>query len=44
MSKLRDIPIEGQDIEFNQFEIVVKKMDGPRIDLVQIYPDETIDL
>jgi CBS domain containing-hemolysin-like protein len=44
MSKLRDIPIEGQDIEFNQFEIVVKKMDGPRIDLVQVFPDETIVL
>ncbi|NOT10239.1 MAG: HlyC/CorC family transporter [Methylococcaceae bacterium] len=44
MSKLCDIPIEGQTIEFNQFEILVKKMDGPRIDLVQIYPVELTDL
>ena len=44
MSKLCDIPVEGQTIEFNQFEIIVKKMDGPRIDLVQIYPSEIIDL
>ncbi|MDD1633310.1 MAG: hemolysin family protein, partial [Methylococcaceae bacterium] len=29
MSKLQDIPIEGQKIEFNQFDIVVKKMNGP---------------
>jgi CBS domain containing-hemolysin-like protein len=42
MSKLCDIPTEGQSIEFNQFEIMVKKMDGPRIDLVQIYPIEEI--
>lgn len=40
MSKLCDIPVEDQTIEFNQFEILVKKMDGPRIDLVQIYPNE----
>jgi CBS domain containing-hemolysin-like protein len=43
MSKLCDIPTEGQTIEFNQFEIMVKKMDGPRIDLVQIYPIEILD-
>jgi len=43
MSKLCDIPTEGQSIEFNQFEIMVKKMDGPRIDLVQIYPSEIVD-
>jgi len=43
LSKLRDIPIEGQTIEFNQFEIVVKKMDGARIALVQIYPNEIMD-
>jgi CBS domain containing-hemolysin-like protein len=43
MSKLQDIPIESQKIEFDQFEILVKKMDGPRIDLVQVYPSEIID-
>ena len=40
MSKLQDIPIEGQKIEFNQFDIVVKKMNGPRTLFVQIYPNK----
>jgi CBS domain containing-hemolysin-like protein len=40
MSKLQDIPVEGQKIEFNQFDIVVKKMNGPRTIFVQIYPNE----
>lgn len=43
MSKLGDIPVEGQKIEFNQFEVVVTKMDGPRIDLAQIYPNEIME-
>lgn len=38
MSKLQDIPIEGQQIEFNQFDVAVKKMNGPSISLVHIYP------
>ncbi|MDD2660135.1 MAG: hemolysin family protein [Methylococcales bacterium] len=40
MSKLQDIPVEGQKIEFNQFDIVIKKMHGPRTLFVQIYPDK----
>jgi len=40
MSKLQDIPVEGQKIGFNQFDIVVKKMNGPRTIFVQIYPNE----
>jgi CBS domain containing-hemolysin-like protein len=44
MSKLQDIPVEGQKIEFNQFNIVVKKMNGPRTIFVQIYPNEISDL
>ena len=44
MSKLQDIPVEGQKIEFNQFDIVVKKMNGPRTLFVQVYPDEISDL
>ena len=44
MSKLQDIPVEGQKIEFNQFYIVVKKMNGPRTLFVQIYPDKISDL
>ncbi|PPD05361.1 MAG: hypothetical protein CTY29_01855 [Methylobacter sp.] len=38
MAKLQDIPEEGQKIEFNGFDIVVKKMSGPRIVLVRVYP------
>jgi CBS domain containing-hemolysin-like protein len=38
MARLRDIPTEGQKIEFDQFDTVVKKMTGPRILLVRVYP------
>jgi CBS domain containing-hemolysin-like protein len=41
MSKLQDIPVEGQKIEFNQFDIVVKEMNGPSTLFVQIYPNKT---
>ncbi|MFZ2312800.1 MAG: hemolysin family protein [Methylobacter sp.] len=44
MSKLRDIPVENQKIEFNQFDVVIKKMSGPRTVFVQIYPKEITDL
>ncbi|MDD5411893.1 MAG: hemolysin family protein [Methylobacter sp.] len=44
MAKLRDIPVENQKIKFNQFDVVVKKMSGPRIVFVQIYPKEITDL
>lgn len=44
MAKLRDIPVEGQKIEFNQFDVVVRKMNGSRIVFVQIYPNEITDL
>jgi CBS domain containing-hemolysin-like protein len=30
--------VEGQKIEFPQFDAVVKKMNGPRIVLVRIHP------
>ncbi len=43
MSKLQDIPVEGQKIEFHQFDIIVKKMNGPRTLLVQVYPDKISD-
>ncbi len=43
MAKLRDIPVTDQKIEFNQFDVVVKKMDGPRIVFVKVYPiDEVV--
>jgi CBS domain containing-hemolysin-like protein len=44
MSKLQEIPVEGQKIEFNQFYIVVKKMNGPRTLFVQVYPDRISEL
>ena len=44
MSKLQDIPVEGQKIEFNQFDIVVKKMNGPITLFVQVYPNKISDL
>ncbi|MDO9049605.1 MAG: hemolysin family protein [Methylobacter sp.] len=44
MAKLRDIPVEGQRIEFNQFDVVVRKMNESRIVFVQIYPNEISDM
>ena len=44
MSKLQDIPVEGQKIEFHQFDIVIKQMHGPRTLFVKIYPDKISDL
>jgi len=37
MAKLGDIPVQDQTIEFNQFNVLVKKMQGPRIVWVQIF-------
>lgn len=41
MEKLGDIPKQGQRIEFPQFNVVVKKMNGPRILLVKVIPQLT---
>ena len=35
---LNDLPSEGQRVEFERFDVVVKKMKGPRIVLVRVYP------
>jgi CBS domain containing-hemolysin-like protein len=35
---LGDMPEEGQRIHFTQFDVVIKKMVGPRILLVRVYP------
>ena len=43
MAKLGEIPEEGQKIAFDAFDLVVKKMIGPRIVLVRVYPRKTID-
>jgi CBS domain containing-hemolysin-like protein len=40
LQQLGDLPEEGQRIEFEKFAVVVKKMSGPRIMLVRIYPKE----
>ncbi len=40
MQVLGDLPEEGQKIEFPQFDVVVKKMNGPRIILVRVHPKE----
>lgn len=43
--KLGELPKEGERIAFSNFDVVVKKMQGPRILLVRVYPhrDETAD-
>jgi CBS domain containing-hemolysin-like protein len=38
LDRLGDLPKEGQRIAFMGFDAVVKKMRGPRIALVHIYP------
>jgi CBS domain containing-hemolysin-like protein len=38
MWKLGELPKEGQRVEFDRFDVVVKKMNGPRIVLVRVYP------
>ncbi|SEJ99111.1 hemolysin family protein [Paraburkholderia diazotrophica] len=38
INALSDLPEEGQRIEFDRFDVVVKKMKGPRIVLVRVYP------
>ncbi|MCE3603427.1 hemolysin family protein [Massilia sp. P8910] len=45
MVKLGDIPKQGQRIEFPHFDIVVKKMNGPRIVLIKVIPqiERTLD-
>ncbi|WP_244829145.1 hemolysin family protein [Caballeronia sp. TF1N1] len=40
INALGDLPQEGQRVEFDAFDIVVKKMNGPRIVLVRVYPRE----
>ncbi|WDZ97068.1 hemolysin family protein [Herbaspirillum sp. WKF16] len=38
MEKLGDLPKEGQKIEFPAFDVVIKRMSGPKIVLVKVYP------
>lgn len=38
--KLRDIPKENESVSFDAFDIVIRKMNGPRIEWVSVYPKE----
>ncbi|MEM5434248.1 hemolysin family protein [Paraburkholderia diazotrophica] len=38
INALGDLPEEGQRVEFDRFDVVVKRMKGPRIVLVRVYP------
>ncbi len=38
LQTLGDLPSEGQRVEFPHFDVVVRKMSGPRIVLVHIFP------
>lgn len=38
LQRLGDVPKEGQCVTFERFDVVVKKMSGPRIVLVRIHP------
>jgi CBS domain containing-hemolysin-like protein len=40
LQRLGDIPEEGQRIEFERFAAVIKKMSGPRIQLIRVYPKD----
>ncbi|SMC26147.1 Hemolysin, contains CBS domains [Andreprevotia lacus DSM 23236] len=40
LGKLGELPREGQRIEFALFDVVVKKMNGPRIVLLRVYPKQ----
>lgn len=37
--KLAELPVEGQRIPFEQFDVVIKKMAGPKVLLVRVYPN-----
>ncbi|WP_157670661.1 hemolysin family protein [Chitinibacter sp. GC72] len=41
--KLGNLPVEGQCIEFEGFDVVVKKMNGPRIVMVKVIPHTAAD-
>ena len=38
LAKLRDIPEPNETISFDEFDIVVTEMQGPRIEWVKVYP------
>ncbi|MGZ5001095.1 MAG: hemolysin family protein [Methylomonas sp.] len=40
LAKLRDIPEENETVSFDTFDIIVNKMNGPRIEWVSVYPKQ----
>ncbi len=38
LAKLRDIPEENETVSFDTFDIIVNKMNGPRIEWVSVHP------
>lgn len=42
LEHLGDLPKEGERIEFEQFDVVVKRVKGPRIVLVRVYPKPAV--
>lgn len=38
LNKLKRMPVENEKIDFKEFKAVIKKMNGPRIMKVKIYP------
>lgn len=38
LAKLRDIPEPNESVSFDEFDIVVTEMNGPRIEWVKVYP------
>ena len=38
MAKIRNIPVEGQKISFDGFDVEVTKMNGAQIVKVKVYP------
>lgn len=42
LAKLRDIPEPNETIGFDEFDIVVTEMQGPRIEWVKVYPKRVI--
>lgn len=42
MEKLGNLPKEGDKVAFDQFDVVIKKMNGPRIVLLRVHPKATV--
>ena len=43
LTQLGNVPKEGARVSFDQFDVVVKKMHGPRIIMVRVYPKTPVE-